>query len=466
MNKPLRQASRAIAWRGRHIHFVGIGGAGLSALARVLLGRGAIVSGSDAKPSAVLRELENAGAKIFVGHAAENIVGADAVVITSAATLDNPEIAAAHLQNIPVLKRREFLREITAGYKTIAVAGSHGKTTTTAMLALILTAAGLDPTVVVGGTIPEWQTNARVGKSEWFVIEADEYDYAFEGLEPFVAVVTNVDYDHPDLFPTRDAYQNVFARFMAQTRADGALVVCGDERAARALARSSGRAVVTYGLTADNVWRAVTVKPNARGGMSFQVNQGGQALGEIELATPGAHNVLNALATLAVTRLIGASFDSARATLAKFHGVGRRFQIRGAFHGATIIDDYAHHPTEIRATLQAARTRFPDAKIWAVFQPHTFTRTNALWDEFANAFDDADNILVTEIYAAREQNLLGLSSRALAERMRARKARFTASLEQAEIILRKELRAGDVVVTLGAGDVNQIAARLMRENYA
>ncbi len=449
-----------------HIHFVGIGGAGLSALARVMLGRGFVVSGSDAAASRVTDALQDAGAIIFIGHAAEHIAGADVIVMTSAATEDNPEIAAARLQQIPILKRRDFLREVTAGYKTIAVAGSHGKTTTTAMLATILTDAGFDPTVVVGGILPDWQTNARVGKSDWFVIEADEYDYAFWGLEPYIAVVTNVDYDHPDLFTTREVYQNAFAQFLSQTRSDGTIVVCGDEVVGRQLAQGSARAVVTYGFGETNDWRAATVQANASGGIDFAVFQTENELGQVALAVPGAHNALNALAALAVTRSIGISYDVSRAGLAKFQGVGRRFQVHGTFHGATVIDDYAHHPTEIRATLGAARLRFPGARIWAVFQPHTFTRTRALLDEFAAAFAQADRVLVTDIYAAREQDVSGLSGRDLVARMDAHKTEFVQSPEQAEARLREELRAGDVVLMLGAGNVNQVAARLVQENHA
>lgn len=450
----------------RHIHFVGIGGAGLSALARVMLGRGFVVSGSDAQASVVLTELRNAGAKIFVGHAAENIAGADEIVITSAALQDNPEIVAAHLQQIPILKRREFLREVTAGYKTIAVAGSHGKTTTSALIASIMTNAGLDPTAVIGGVIPEWNTNARAGKSDWFVIEADEYDYAFWGLEPYIAVVTNIDYDHPDLFPTRVDYQKAFAQFMAQTRADGKIVVCGDERVARASALQSGRAIETYGLGEANEWRASELASNARGGMDFALFHDEKEIKTFSLALAGKHNVLNALAALAVTRHCGASYDVSWATINKFQGVARRFQIHGTYHGATVIDDYAHHPTEIRATLNAARARFPNARLWAVFQPHTFSRTRALLDEFAEAFDEADRVIITEIYAAREKNEWAESSRALVERMDARKTQFAATLLDAESIVRNGLQAGDVLLTLGAGDVNQIAGRLMQEDYA
>lgn len=450
----------------RHIHFVGIGGAGLSALARVMLGRGEQVSGSDTTASDVTNALAQAGATITIGHAAANVENADAVVVTSAAAADNPEIVAARAKQIPILKRREFLREVTAGYDTIAVAGSHGKTTTTAMIAAIMTDAGMDPTAVIGGIVPEWNTNARAGTDRWFVIEADEYDYAFLGLTPYLSVVTNVDYDHPDLFPTREAYASAFGQFMAQTRADGSIVVCGDEGTARALARQSGRDVILYGAGEDNPWRAENIAGNAQGGSDFALFQGENELGRFSLQIPGRHNVLNALAALVVTQRCGVSYHVSRESLAKFRGVGRRFQIHGTFHGATIIDDYAHHPTEIRATLSAARTRFPAAKIWALFQPHTFTRTRALLNEFAEAFGAADRVLVTDIYAAREHDTSGLSSAVLVERMDAHKTRYVPALTQAEQLLRAELQAGDVLVILGAGDVNRIAAYLMQDNHA
>jgi UDP-N-acetylmuramate--alanine ligase len=338
--------------------------------------------------------------------------------------------------------------------------------TTTALIAMMLEEAGLDPTAVVGGIVPAWNTNARVGKSKWFVVEADEYDYAFLGLEPKIAVLTNVDYDHPDLFPTRAEYQNAFAEFLAQTREDGALIVCGDEHAASALAARVGRKVIRYGLGETNAWRATDLGVNAAGGNNFKIFQEKHFVGDAASKIPGEHNVLNALAAMAVAQECEIAFDVSRSTLAKFIGVERRFQIRGAFHGAMLVDDYAHHPTEIRATLQAARQRFPNARVVALFQPHTFTRTRALWDEFANAFQDADVVLLAEIYAAREKEDAGLSSRALAGRITREHVRFVATLAEAETMLRDELRGGDVLVTLGAGNVNQVIARLLENENA
>ncbi len=445
-----------------HIHFVGIGGAGLSALAQVMLGRGFEVSGSDpTAPSATTNYLEKLGARIYSGHDAKNIEGAGLVVVTSAAQSDNPEITAAHLQQIRVLKRREFLREVTRENDVIAVAGSHGKTTTTAMIALTLADAGRDPTVVVGGTVPEWETNARSGKSRWFVIEADEYDYAFLGLEPKVAVVTNVDYDHPDLFSTRQVYAKAFGDFLKQTRRHGVIVACGDDAGARTVATDAGAKVIFYGMGAGYEWRATNVQSNGMGGTDFAIEHAGRMVGTAVLAIPGEHNVVNALAAVAAASQAGVEVEDALRTLARFTGVGRRFQIRGTFNGATLVDDYAHHPTEIRVNLKAARRRFPGSRIWALFQPHTFSRTQALRDEFATAFEDADRVIITEVYAAREKDETGISSREIVQRMAHPNVRYVATLWDAENILRKELQPVDVLLAFGAGNVNQVTDRLL-----
>lgn len=450
----------------RHIHFVGIGGVGLSALAAVMLARGNVISGSDPNATAQTRSLAQQGATIYQGHAGENVNGADLIVTTSAAHADNPELLAARALGIPVLKRREFLRQMTEGYSVIAVAGSHGKTTTTAMIGVTLEAAGLDPTVIVGGVVPEWNSNARAGQGEWFVIEADEYDYAFLGLEPTIAVVTNVDYDHPDLFATSAAYQSAFAEFLEQVKSGGTIVVCGDEPTARTLALASGRTVRTYGLGADNALRAAEMSSQAGGGIACTVRQDDKTLGRLELTVPGAHNVLNALGAIGAAQLAGASFAQAKQALEGYGGVARRFQVRGAFHGAILIDDYAHHPTEIRATLRAARQRYPQKRIWAVFQPHTYSRTRALLDEFAACFGDADRVLVTQVYAAREQNDMGFSAQELVRRIETPPAQFVSSLAAAEEVLRAQVMVGDVVLALGAGDVNQVVERLSRNENA
>ncbi|MBM3127806.1 MAG: UDP-N-acetylmuramate--L-alanine ligase [Chloroflexi bacterium] len=450
----------------RRIHIIGIGGIGLSAIARVLIARGVQVSGSDQTASPLTDELARLGAKIFIGQRAENLPEVDLVLVTSAAPEDNPEIVEAQRRRIRIAKRYGFFADLTRGKKTIAVAGTHGKTTTAGMIALILTNAGLDPDAVVGGAVPELGGNARAGQGEYFVIEADEYDRAFLGLRPHIAVVTSVEMDHPDIFRDVEDVTQAFRDFMRLAPRDGVVIGCGDSaRVSVELARCESR-VLRYGFGADNDWRASDVMPNARGGSDFSVWRGTEEIRDWRLETPGRHNVLNALAAIAVASKVGVDLSSARATLEKFRGAARRFEIKGEFRGVTIVDDYAHHPTEIRATLAAARTRFPSRAIWAVFQPHTFSRTIALLDEFATAFAGADHVIVTAIYAARERDARAVSSAQLVERMTHRDARVIATLDAAAEFLSAQMRAGDILITLGAGDVNRIGEIIARERGA
>ncbi|MEW5721180.1 MAG: UDP-N-acetylmuramate--L-alanine ligase, partial [Chloroflexota bacterium] len=351
--------------------------------------------------------------------------------------------------------------ELTAGKRTIAVAGTHGKTTTTAMIAAILANAGLDPEVIVGGIVPEVGGNARAGHGEYFVIEADEYDRAFLGLRPAIAVVTSIEMDHPDIYRDVDDVTRAFREFMRLAPREGAVIGCGDaETVSRELRGIRETRVVRYGFNADNDWRASDVVPNARGGSDFVAWRGAEEIRDWGLGIPGTHNVLNALAAIAVADTVGVDLASVRATLRNFRGAARRFEIKGEFRGVTVVDDYAHHPTEIRATLAAARTRFPQRNIWAVFQPHTFTRTLALLDEFANAFVDADHVIVTEIYAARERASRGVSGAQVVNRMKHPDARFIASLDATTEFLLAHLDPGDILITLGAGDVNHVGERV------
>ncbi|MGE5139106.1 MAG: UDP-N-acetylmuramate--L-alanine ligase [Rudaea sp.] len=446
---------------GKHIHLVGIGGIGLSAIARVLLSRGYRVSGSDPASGPITESLAAAGAEIYTRHRAENISpDTDLVIVSSAIGPDNPEVRAAMAQGIRVAKRREILSELAADFKTIAVAGSHGKTTTTALVALILTDAGFDPTAIIGGIVPEFASNARAGRGEYFVIEADEYDYAFLGLAPYVAVITNVDYDHPDIFPTRSDYAAAFGEFAHRVHSDGTLIVCGqDGGAVEAASRATAR-VERYGLDADLNWQAVNVRANDAGGSTFTVMREGEKIGEIVLRIPGTHNVLNALAALVAADAVAVPFATAAQTLERYTGTSRRFQLLGEFGGVAIVDDYAHHPSEIRATLAAARERYPGRRLWAVFQPHTFTRTRALMDEFAQAFGAADIVIITEVYPAREKETLGVSGRDLVARMKHRDVRFIATLDGTADYVERRIAPGSVLVTLGAGDVNGVAQRL------
>ena len=448
----------------RRVHIIGIGGIGLSAIARVLLARGVQVSGSDQIASPITDELARLGAKIFIGHRAENLgdAQADLVLVTSAAPDDNSEIVEAKRRKLRIVKRYGFFAELTAGKKTIAVAGTHGKTTTTGMIATILANAGLDPDAVIGGIIPELGGNARAGNGKYFVIEADEYDRAFLGLRPMIAVVTSIEMDHPDIYRDVDEVASAFREFMRFVPRDGVVIGCGDaERVARELRELGETRVVRYGFDAANDWRASDVMPNAHGGSDFVVWRGATRVGEFALQIPGKHNVLNALAALVVADAVGVDLQSARTTLIDFRGAARRFQVKGEFRGVTIVDDYAHHPTEIRATLAAARVRFPNRNIWAVFQPHTFTRTAALLDEFANAFGDADHVIVTKIFAAREKDDLGISSRNLVRRMQHRDAQYVAQLGDIAGYLTTHLKSGDVLVTLGAGDVDGVGEQML-----
>lgn len=446
----------------QRVHIIGIGGIGLSAIARVLLARGVQVSGSDQTASPITDELARRGAKIFIGHRAENLGDVDLVLVTSAASDDNPEIVEAKRRKFRIVKRYDFFAELTAGKKTIAVAGTHGKTTTTGMIALILTNARLDPDAVIGGVVPELGGNARAGQGEYFVIEADEYDRAFLGLRPEIAVVTSIEMDHPDIYRDGDDVTRAFREFMRRVPRDGIVIGCGDSaRVSAELRELGGTRVARYGFDVDNNWRASDVLPNARGGSDFVTWRGATRVGEFSLQIPGRHNVLNALAALIAADAVGVDPASARATLKDFRGAARRFEIKGEFRGVTIVDDYAHHPTEIRATLAAARMRFPDRTLWAVFQPHTFSRTAALLDEFADAFADADHVVVTAVYAARERDPRGISGAQIVERMKHRDARFIAALDAAIEFLIERLQTGDILITLGAGDVNRVGERIL-----
>jgi UDP-N-acetylmuramate--alanine ligase len=449
------------------IHMIGIGGTGLSAIARVLLEMGYTVSGSDRAESAFTRDLQSAGVTISIGHRPENISAAHLVVRSSAIPDDNPEVIAAHVHGIPVLKRAEFLGRLMEGKTAIAIAGTHGKTTTTAMIAWLLSALGKDPSFIVGGVLTNLGVNARAGKSNIFVIEADEYDRMFLGLKPAIEVVTNIEYDHPDCYPTPADFQAAFVEFMYHLQADGTLVACAEDPGARELinqAKKYRKTVLSYGLrpTTDSgqsldVYSSVLV-PNQKGGFTFSASVLGKAA-TVELKVPGKHNVNNALAALTVTQLLDLQLADSAQALGQFTGTGRRFELLGEVDNIVIVDDYAHHPTEIRATLSAARTRYPSGRIWAVWQPHTYSRTRILFNEFASAFADADEVIVTEIYAAREPKQ-DFSSRQIAEAI-SRPVQFIPGLAEVSNYLMTKLCPGDVLLVLSAGDANQISTDVL-----
>jgi len=432
----------------------------LSAIATVLLQQGYTVSGSDMASSPATARLADLGATIFIGHRADNVGNSvDTVVISSAIPPENPEWMAARQRGLPVLKRADFLGRLMQDKVGIALAGTHGKTTTTAMTAFMLREAGQDPTYIIGGYVPQMDTNAAAGSGRAFVIEADEYDHMFLGLRPQVAVLTVVEWDHPDIFPTPQALHQAFEDFVNLVPADGLVIGCGDEPGVSEVMGQTKADRVSYGLQPDNDWQAVELQPNRRGGYAFKVGRKGRDGPPelaVSLAIPGRHNVLNALAVLIVADHQGVELTQASEILGRFKGVARRFELKGEVNGITVIDDYAHHPTEIRATLAAARVRYGTRPIWVVFQPHTFSRTVSLLDDFAAAFDVADQVIVVDIFPSREKDEGRVHSRDLVERMAHSEAHYIGSLEETAAYLVDHLSPPAVLLTLGAGDGYQV----------
>lgn len=445
---------------GQHIHLIGIGGAGLSAIARILLQRGFTVSGSDLRPSGVTAALQKEGARVYSGHHADFVDGADLVLMSSAVAAEHVEVRAAQSMGIPIVKRSRFMAPLLEGQRTIAVAGTHGKTTTTSMIVHILRQAGEDPSYIVGGTMGNTGKNAGVGAGQSFVIEADEYDNMFHGLRPQIAVVTNVEHDHPDYFPTAEDQLGAFAKFAELVPASGALVACSDDGGAVSLLntrRERKLSALSYAIDdASADWRA-TELVFSENETSARILRNSVFLGDLVLRVPGAHNVLNALAATIVADLQGVGFDESAAALASFKNTERRFEIRGIRDDVIIVDDYAHHPTEIRVNIHAARARYPRHQIWAIWQPHTFSRVRQFLSDFLSAFDAADQVLITPIYAAREDPIPGISSQMLVESMADHpSARFAPSFEDAVARLRRDIAGPTVVLICSAGDANRI----------
>lgn len=444
----------------QHIHLIGIGGAGLSAIATVLLQQGYRVTGSDIQASSVTARLTKMGATVFIGHRVENLESdPDVVVISSAIGSDNPELIEAQRHGLTISKRAEWLGQMMRGQVGIAIAGTHGKTTTTAMTAYVLQEAGVQPTYIVGGFVPQMKANAAAGQGKAFVIEADEYDHTFLGLHPEIAVVTVVEWDHPDIYPTFQDLSFAFADFVQLVPPDGLVIGCGDAPGVRDVIRHSKGQVITYGLHEENDWQATDLQANKQGGSDFKVARPGSSNSSavtVSLAVPGLHNVSNALAALIVADNQGVDLSQAAEILSQFKGVDRRFELKGESNGITIIDDYAHHPTEIRATLAAARTRFGERPIWVVFQPHTFSRTISLFDDFVGAFGEADHVIIVDIYASRERDEGLISSQDIVNRMTHPDARYIGSLNEATDYLATHLTPPAVLITLGAGDGYQV----------
>jgi len=436
----------------------------MSGIAEVLLNLGYQVSGSDLKPSPVTDRLVALGARFVAGHAAENVAGAQVVVASTAVKGDNPEVAEARRSGIPVIPRAEMLAELMRLKYGVAVAGSHGKTTTTSMVALVLDRGGLDPTVVVGGRLGVLGSGARLGKGDFMVAEADESDRSFLKLSPTLAVVTNIDREHLDAYRDLADIQDAFVGFVNKVPFYGAAVLCLDDAPVQDVLPRVERRVITYGLTPQAHVSARDVQMRALGS-TYTATAGGEALGSLTLSVPGAHNVVNSLAAVAVGLDLGVGFEAVRAGLESFTGVDRRFQQRGEAGGVTVIDDYGHHPTEIRATLETLRGLAGSRRAVVLFQPHRFSRTLHLWDEFCRCFHQADVLLLTDVYAASEEPIPGITSeslaRAIAERGH-RNAEYAGDLRAATERLAAEAREGDVVLTLGAGSVWTAGEELLR----
>ncbi|WP_297829116.1 UDP-N-acetylmuramate--L-alanine ligase [uncultured Desulfovibrio sp.] len=441
----------------RHIHMVGIGGAGMSGIAEVLLNQGYDISGSDLSDSAVVRHLRSLGARVAVGHAAENVGDVQVLVKSTAIGDDNPELVEARRRNIAIIPRAEMLAELMRLRQGIAIAGTHGKTTTTSLTATIFDAAGLDPTVIIGGRLNVYGANAHLGHGKYLIAEADESDGSFLCLLPIINVVTNVDEDHLDYYRNREGIDAAFVQFMNNIPFYGINVVCGDDPGVRALLPRVKRPVLTYGFAADSHLRAVPLESGPRS--RFEVWRGNERLGEVSLPQPGRHNILNALAAIGAAMAADISFERCAEGLSGFGGVGRRFEFKGEKDGVTVVDDYGHHPAEIAATLTTARQVFPGRRIVAAFQPHRFSRTQAHFGEFCKVFDQVDMVLLTEIYAASEKPIPGISGQSLAQGVRqisATPVYYYQTLEAMTQALPKLLRAGDVLLTLGAGSITRL----------
>jgi len=451
--------------RFHHVHFVGIGGIGMSGIAEVLSNLAFRVSGSDQKKSEVTAHLEELGVVVTEGHNAENVGDAHVVVRSTAVRDDNPEILEARRRSIPVIPRAEMLAELMRMKPhTVAVAGSHGKTTTTSMVATVLGIAGLDPTFVIGGIVRTYRANARLGKSDLMVVEADESDRSFLMLTPTIAVVTNIDREHMDYYHDMDDVRRCFADFVNKVPFYGAAILCLDDPHVQAVIPKVERRRITYGLSAQADVSAHEITYDQSFGSSFSVWRGVEVLGSVNLRVPGKHNVYNSLAAIAVGLELDVPFAKIAQALGEFSGADRRFQFKGDEAGVTVVDDYGHHPTEIKATLSAARIGAPNRRIVVLFQPHRYTRTQDLMDEFASAFNNADILLVTDIYAASETPIDGINAEVLTERIKSyghKNAEYVGAVENAAEILRANVREGDLVITLGAGSVHHAGDRLL-----
>lgn len=455
----------------KHIHFVGIGGIGMSGIAEVLLKEGFDISGSDLARNAIVDRLGAAGARIFIGHQADNISGADAVVTSSAVSAQNPEVREAVVRKIPLVQRAEMLGELMRFRRGIAIAGTHGKTTTTSLVAAVLAEAGLDPTFVIGGVVNSARSNARLGGGEFLVAEADESDASFLHLQPQMAVITNIDADHMETYGGDfDQLRGTYLAFLHNLPFYGLAVLCFDDPDVRAVSNDLGRPILSYGLEEGADFRAVDIVFDGRQS-HFTVWHDELDLGRFELAMPGEHNVQNALAAIAIGFKLDIDMERVKKALAGFEGVDRRFQSLGMLRIAEgeveMVDDYAHHPAELRATIKAARGCWPDRRIVVVFQPHRYTRTRDLFDDFAQLLSEVEHLIVTEVYPAGEQPIAGADGRALCKAIRKRgnDPVFVETFDDLNVLLPGYLKPGDVLLSLGAGDIGRYAIQLSAEGF-
>lgn len=443
--------------KSKKIHFIGIGGISMSGLAEILLNNGYKVSGSDRSQSELTNHLEKKGAEIYIGHAKENVNDVDLIVYTAAIPDDNPELLIAKELNIPTMDRAEFLGHVMNGHKyNIAVSGTHGKTTTTSMLSHITLSANLDPTILVGGNLDAIKGNVRVGHSEYFITEACEYKASFLKFYPYIGIILNIEADHLDYYKDIDEIQNTFIKFAKLIPKDGALVVNADDTRALSVSESVDCKVISFGIKSGTI-RAKNIVFGESGCPAFDIYYHDEKLRTINLNVPGEHNILNSLASIAAAIALNIDEESIIKGLETFYGTHRRFEIKGSTHGITVIDDYAHHPTEIKAALNAARN-FPHNRIFCVFQPHTYSRTISLLDDFATSFFNADAILLADIYAAREKDTGVVSSDVLGNKIREQgvNCKNFHSFQDINSYLKKELTKGDLLITVGAGDVYKV----------
>ncbi len=448
----------------KRIHFVGIGGIGMSGIAELLINLGYQVSGSDLKDTVVTRRLTSMGARVYCGHSAENVRGADVVVYSSAVKECNPEIQYAREKAIPVIPRAEMLAELMRLKYGVAIAGAHGKTTTTSMVASILTRGGLDPTVVIGGRLDIWGgSNAKLGEGDFLVAEADESDGSFLALSPTIVVVTNIDREHMDHYGDMDSLRETFVRFMNKVPFYGTCVICFDCEEIQGIVPQIRKRYLSYGLSSQADLRATNLT-RADYGSEFEVVFQNKSLGRVEVGMPGEHNVLNALAAIGVGLELGLDINVVREGLKDLGGLSRRLQVKGEYKGVLVLDDYGHHPTEIQATLNAARGCWPGRRVVVLFQPHRYTRTRDLYERFVVSFNEADALVVMPIYPAGEEPIKGVDARWLAKGIREhghKDVTIVRGHEEALAKLREMVREGDMVITMGAGDVYKVGERLL-----